>query len=99
MCSPCSLVKFIASLRQIAVNEIAAFCLDTDGKNIVLKKNNCYYPSSVCHLKTTAATVLLGVAMGNTISIFQDLITEKNMTQLRVVLDTNTFGQRLCLSF
>ena len=38
VCSPWTLVKFIASLRQIAVNEIAAFWLDTDGKKFVLKK-------------------------------------------------------------
>lgn len=52
VCSLWTSVKFIASLRQIAVNEIAAFWLGTDGKRIVLKKNNCYYPSSVCHLKS-----------------------------------------------
>lgn len=36
----------------MAVNEIAAFWVDTDRKKIVLKKNNCYYPSSVCRLKS-----------------------------------------------
>lgn len=38
ICSLWTLVKFIASLRQIAVNKIAAFWLDTDRKKIVLKK-------------------------------------------------------------
>lgn len=52
VCSPWTLVKCIASLRQIAVNDIAAFWLDTDGKKIVLKKNNWYYPSSVHCLKS-----------------------------------------------
>lgn len=38
VCSPWTLVKFIAFFRQIAVNEIAAFWLDTDRKKIMLKK-------------------------------------------------------------
>lgn len=38
VCSPWTLVTFIAFFRQIAVNEIAAFWLDTDRKKIMLKK-------------------------------------------------------------
>lgn len=58
VCSLQTLVKFVASLKQIAVNKIAAFWLDTDRKEIILKKKKCCYPSSVSRPESGLLEVL-----------------------------------------
>lgn len=100
VCSLWTSLKFIASLRQIAANEIAAFWLGTDGKRIVLKKNNCYYPSSVWHLKSGLLQLFsLGYPQEEILSESSRTWWQEKVSWHNLVLDTNIFGQGAYLSF
>lgn len=100
VCSLWTSLKFIASLRQIAANEIAAFWLGTDGKRIVLKKNNCYYPSSVRHLKSGLLQLFsLGYPQEEILSESSRTWWQEKVSWHNLVLDTNIFGQGAYLSF